>query len=77
MIGFDPVVRVLLGDVRGRPDQFVQHPQVRTNPVGGHLDWRRPVPQCADEEPADGRSVPLLGQQHVDDLPELVNRPYR
>jgi hypothetical protein len=26
------------------------------------------------EEPAGGRQVPLLGHQHIDDLPELVDR---
>jgi hypothetical protein len=31
--------------------------------------------ECADEESPGGRQVPLLGGQHVDDLPELINRP--
>jgi hypothetical protein len=75
VIGFDPVVAVLLGDVRGGRDQFVQHPRVRAGLVGGHLDRRRAVPQCPDEEPACGGGVPLFGQQHVDDLPVLVDRP--
>jgi hypothetical protein len=29
----------------------------------------------AGEESLDGRQVPLLGDQHVDDLPELVDGP--
>ena len=74
VIGFDAVVAVLLGDVgRGR-DQFGQDPQVRAGLVSGHLDRRRPVRQRMGEEPAGGRGVPLLGQQHVDDLPVLVDR---
>jgi hypothetical protein len=76
MIGFDAIVGVLLGHVQGGRDEFVEHPQVRAGLVGGHLDWRRPVPQGATEEPASGRGVPLFGQQHVDDLSVLVaNRP--
>jgi hypothetical protein len=43
MIGFYPVVAVLLGDVGGRRDEFVQHPQVRAGLVGGHLDRCAPV----------------------------------
>jgi hypothetical protein len=33
------------------------------------------VAQSAGEEPAGGDGVPLLGQQHVDDLPVLVDGP--
>ena len=33
------------------------------------------MPQCAGEEPAGSRQIPLLRHQHVDDLPELVDRP--
>jgi hypothetical protein len=32
------------------------------------------VLQHAGEEPAGGRQIPLLSHQHVDDLPELVDR---
>jgi hypothetical protein len=32
------------------------------------------VPQRADEELAGGRQIPFLRHQHVDDLPELINR---
>jgi hypothetical protein len=46
-------------------------------PVGGHLDRRRRVPQRTGEEPPGCRGVPVLGEQHVDDLPELVDRPVR
>jgi hypothetical protein len=75
MIGFDAGIAVLLGDVRCRWDQFVQHPQVRTGLVRGHLDRRRTATQSPEEEPAGGRGIPLLGQQDIDDLPVLVNRP--
>jgi hypothetical protein len=32
-------------------------------------------PQCSGEEPTGGRSVPTRGEQHVDDLALLVDRP--
>jgi hypothetical protein len=41
MIGFSPVVAVLLGDVGSGRDQLVEDPQVRTGLVGGDLDRRR------------------------------------
>ena len=75
MISFNTIIGVLLGHVgRGR-NQFVDHPQVRAGPVGGHLDRRRPLRQRSGEEPAGGRGVPLLGEHDVDDLPVLVDRP--
>ena len=72
MIGFNTIVRVLLGDVRCGRDKFVQHPQIGACLIGGHLDRRRPVPQGAGEEPAGRCGVPLFRQQDVDDLPVLV-----
>src|SRR5215204_5353824 len=60
VIGFDPVVVVLLGDVRGGRDQVVEYPQVRGGLVRGHLNRRRLVNQRVSEEPAGGRGVPLL-----------------
>ena len=75
MIGLDAVVAVLVGHMRCRWDQFVQHPRVRTSLIGGDLHRCWAVGQRAGEEPAGGGGVPLLGQQHVDDLPVLVDRP--
>jgi hypothetical protein len=71
VIGFDPIVAVLLGDVCCGRGQFIQHPQVRAGFVGGHLDRRR----GPDEESPCGGGVALPGQQHVDDLPVLVHGP--
>jgi hypothetical protein len=34
----------------------------------------RPMLECAGEESPGGGQVPLLGDQHVDDLPVLVDR---
>jgi hypothetical protein len=75
MIAFDRVVVVLLGHVCGGGDQVVENPQVWAGLVGGHFDRRRAVPQRPNEEPAGSGGVPLFGQQDVDDLPVLVDRP--
>jgi hypothetical protein len=75
MIGFDPVVAVLLRDVRSSRDQVVDDSQIRPGLIGRHLDRRRSVAKSAGEESAGGGGVSLLRQQHVDDLPVLVHRP--
>jgi hypothetical protein len=61
--------------MRSGRDQFVENPQVWCGLVGGHLDGRLLVAESAEEESAGRRGVALSGQQHVDDLPELVDRP--
>jgi hypothetical protein len=73
VIGFDRIVSVLLGDMTGRRHQLIEHPWVGGRAVSGHLDRGRPVLQGVGEELPGGRQVPLLGDQHVDDLPELVD----
>jgi hypothetical protein len=75
MIGFDPVVRKLLGHMHRVRPEFFHHAQVRAGLVGGDLHWRWAVGERAGEEEAGRRGVALLGQQHVDDLPVLVDRP--
>ena len=45
MVGFDPIVGVLLGDVCCGRGQFIENPQVCAGSVGGHLDRRRPADQ--------------------------------
>jgi len=57
VISFDAIVGVLLGDVRGRRDEFGQHPQVRAGLVRRHLDRRRPIAQRVGEEPAGRAAV--------------------
>jgi hypothetical protein len=54
--------------------QLIQYPWVSLCLVGRHLGGMCAVAQCADEEPAGGRQIPFLRHQHVDDLPELINR---
>lgn len=75
MVGFDRVVRILLGDMAGGGYQLIEHPRVGGGAVGGDFGRRRPVLECAGEESAGGRHVPLLGDQNVDDLPVLVDGP--
>ena len=58
----------------GTWQQVIQRPGVSLCAVGGHLGRSRAVPQRAGEEPAGGRQIPLLRDQHVDDLPELIDR---
>jgi hypothetical protein len=75
VIRLDPVVAVSLGDVPRCRQQFVQHAKVGRRLVGGDLERPRDLLQRPGEEPASRRRIPLLAGQHVDDLPELVDRP--
>ena len=74
MIGFDRVVSVLLGAMRGGRRQLVEHLRVGGSAIGGDLDRGRPVIQGAGAESASGGQVPLLGDHDVNDLAELVDR---
>jgi len=75
MIGLDSVVGVLIGAVPGRRQQLLEHRRVRRGPVGDHLDRHhlrradRPL-----EEPTSGRRIPPHGEEHIDDLAELIDR---
>jgi hypothetical protein len=75
MICFDRVVRILLGDVAGRGQQLIEHPRIRSRPVGVHVGRVWAVVERAGEEPASGREIPLLYDEDVDDLAELIDRP--
>ena len=75
MVGFDCVVRVLLGDVAGRGQQLIKHSRIRSSPVGAHLGRSCAVVERLGEEPASGREIPLLRDENIDDLAELVDRP--
>ena len=76
VVGLDPVVGVPLDVVPGRRPQLVEDPRVGGCPVGDDLGRRHtgggPGPL---EEPAGRLAVPPRGRVHVDDLPELVDRP--
>ena len=75
VICLNRIIPVLLDDVALGGQHVVEHARVSRGSVGAHLDRARAVCQGAGEEPASSREIPLLGPQHVDDLPELIDRP--
>jgi hypothetical protein len=74
MVGLAPVVRILLGVVERPAYEFVDHRQVGGSLVGGHLDGTSAAAQRTLEEPSGGWNIAPVRKQHVDDLPELVDR---
>ena len=75
VIRFNSVVAIAIGAVPCRWQQPFQHGQVHRRLIGDNL--------CGNnlcrvdrllEEPAGGHGVPAGGDEHVDDLPELVDR---
>jgi hypothetical protein len=54
--------------------QLVEHARVGGRPIGVHLGRLLAVLQRLGEVLAAGRRIPLLRDQYVDDLPELVDR---
>jgi len=75
MIGLKSVVRRLVSDMPGGGQQFRQDGRVHAGEVGGHLHRRCRGGQGLAEETAGRGQVTLVGQQHVDDLPVLVDCP--
>jgi hypothetical protein len=75
VIRFDRVVRVALDGVQRGGDQLVQDPRVGRGAVGGDLGRDRAGAQRAGEEPPGCSEVPPGGEQHVNDLAVLVDRP--
>src|SRR2546421_7734531 len=75
MIGLDRVIGVPLADMARRGQQLSDHSRVGRRLIGADLARAWAVLPGTGEEPASGRQVPLLTDQHVDDLSELVNRP--
>ncbi len=74
VISFDAVVGVLLGAVPRRRQQLVEHGGVGRCLVGDHLRGRnRRGVDGAFEEPSRRRHIPPWRDEHVDDLPELVD----
>jgi hypothetical protein len=74
MVGLDPVVGVLVGAMPCKW-QLLQHGRVDRRPIGGDLDG--PDLGRADgplKEPPGSRGISPSGDEHVDDLPELVDR---
>jgi hypothetical protein len=75
VVGLDPVVGVLLGSMPRCREQLLQHDRVGGCSVRDHLDGQHlgradgPL-----KEPTGCLGVAPWGDQHVDDLPELVDR---
>jgi hypothetical protein len=69
------VIGVPIGAVR-RCQQFLYNGRIRRRLDGGNLGRRdRGRADSLVEEAAGGSTVTLRGDEHVDDLPELVDRP--
>jgi hypothetical protein len=75
MISLNRIVLIPLGDVAGGGQQPVEHPRIGRRPIGGYLGRTRPVLEGAGEEPTGGRQVPFFGDENVDDLAVLADRP--
>jgi hypothetical protein len=75
VIVLDWVVRVALDSVQRGGDQLVEDPRIGGCPVSGDLGRDRCEAQRAGKEPAGRAQVTPRGQQHVDDLAILVDRP--
>ena len=75
VIGFDRVVGVLLGDMACGGCQLIERARVGRRPVCGDLARAEAVLEGASEEPASGCQGPLFRDQHVNNLPILVDGP--
>jgi hypothetical protein len=75
VVGLDVIVGVLIGAVPRRREQLLQRDRVGRRLVGDDLHGRDLG--CGDgplEEAAGGLGVAPRGDEHVDDLAELVDR---
>jgi hypothetical protein len=59
VVGFDPVVGVGLGVVPGARSDLIEDGRVDRCLVGDDFGWGRSVLECADDESAGGRLVPI------------------
>jgi hypothetical protein len=75
VVGLDVIVGVLIGAVPRRREQLVQRDRVGRRLVGDDLHGRDPGGADGPLEEAAGcLGVALSGDEHVDDLAELVDR---
>jgi hypothetical protein len=75
VVGLDVVVGVPIGAMPGRRQQLFQHACIHRRSVSDDLDWR--ALGRADgsfEEAAGCADVAPRGDEHVNHLPELINR---
>ena len=76
VIGLDRIVRVSLDVMPRRRDQLVEHGRVDRGGVGDHLArCHLQHRQGPLEEPVGAIGVAARGDEHVDDLPALVDGP--
>jgi hypothetical protein len=74
VVGFDPVVRVLLGVVKRGRDQLIDGREEGPGPIGDDLDRLAMGAKRRREESSRGASVAPGGDVDVDDLAVLINR---
>src|SRR5664280_1414394 len=75
VVSFDSVVGVLGGVMERSRQEFCYHSDQGVGPVSRDLDWLAMGGDRRGEEPCRSLQVSLLGHEHVDDLPILVNGP--
>jgi hypothetical protein len=75
VVGFDPIVRVLLSVVKRGRDQLLDHRAQGRGPVGHDLDRLTMSTQRGLEEPTRRRGVASGRDVHVDDLAMLIDGP--
>jgi hypothetical protein len=75
VISFDEVVCILLGDVAGGGQQLVEYSWICGSAVGGYFGRAWAVGERVGEEPSGGCVIPFLGDEDIDDLATLVDRP--
>jgi hypothetical protein len=75
VVGLDRIVRVLLYRVHRRRRQLVQDAWIEPSLVGSDLDRHGAKAQRPSEERSCCGQVTLRGQEHVDNVTVLVNRP--
>jgi hypothetical protein len=75
MVGFDPIVRVLLGVVERGRHELLNDREQGPGPVGHDLSRFVVVAERSGEEPSRGPGVSPCRDVDVDDLAVLVDRP--
>jgi hypothetical protein len=74
VIGFDPVVGVRLGVMPGARGKLIKDLRVDRHLIGEDLNRGNPgSAQRLGEETAGDRQIPLLRNQNIDNLTELVD----
>jgi hypothetical protein len=75
VIGFDDVVRIPLQDMPRVRCEFIDDSRIDRRVIGDDLDRGWPVGQGSGEERPRSRAIAPLGEQDVDDLAALIDRP--